>query len=174
VQKMPFCWAKPACFDLFSSNYKFSGSRTKHRCSCSYWCKAHKAHKASTQSFKTETKEQSKEHIYMSMKRSAQWCAPKVCITFRFHHCLLSIEPPHRHMIQNQIKHGTQMVVFLCWTLLHRNGAWCQTRRVSLNPFLYLFLKISRKESFHRFFIVLPIWRAFFQSQFLSIKCSDL
>jgi len=61
------------------------------------------------------------------MKLSAQWCAPKVCITSRFHHCLLSIEPSHWHMIQNQIKHGTQMVVFLCRTLLHRNGAWCQT-----------------------------------------------
>lgn len=72
-------------------------------------------------------KEQSKGHTYMSMKLSAQWCAPKVCITSRFHHCLLSIEPPHWHMIQNQIKRGTQMVVFLCWTLLHRNGAWCQT-----------------------------------------------
>jgi hypothetical protein len=47
-------------------------------------------------------------------------------------------------------------------------------RRVSLNPFLYLFLKISRNESFHRFITVLPIWGGFFQSQFLSIKCSDL
>jgi hypothetical protein len=36
----PFWWAKPACFHFFSSNYNFSRSRTKHRWSCSYWCKS--------------------------------------------------------------------------------------------------------------------------------------
>ncbi len=158
---------------FFSSNYNFSRSRTEHRWSCSYWCKSSQSSQSfnpKLQNWDKRTKQRTYIHVneaFCTMMRTQGLHNFQVPPLSPVHWAIALTYDPEPN--QNMAHKWLFSCVEPCCIEMELD-----VRRVSLNPFLYLFLKISRNESFHRFITVLPIWGGFFQSQFLSIKCSDL